>query len=108
LPFIGIWSNVGFAVHAGIVDGPALCRMFNRAVRGHPLPRFLSSDHDPLYRYHRWQANLRIRKITAVKTIPYVPLSYPFIERLIGSIRREYLDGRVMINSPRTGSNVQP
>ncbi len=27
-----------------------------------------------------------------VKTVPYVPLSHPFVERLIGTIRREYLD----------------
>src|SRR5262249_9384738 len=27
-----------------------------------------------------------------IKTVPYVPLSHPFIERLIGTIRRECLD----------------
>ena len=27
-----------------------------------------------------------------VKTVPYVPLSHPFVERLIGTIRREFLD----------------
>jgi putative transposase len=26
------------------------------------------------------------------KTVAYVPLSHPFVERLIGTIRREYLD----------------
>jgi transposase InsO family protein len=26
---------LGFGVHAGTVDGVALCRMFNRALRGH-------------------------------------------------------------------------
>jgi transposase InsO family protein len=72
---------IGFTIHVGIVDGPALCRMSNRAVHDHPTPRFISSDHDPLYRYHRWRANLRIREITEVKTIPYVPLSHPFVER---------------------------
>jgi putative transposase len=24
--------------------------------------------------------------------VPYVPLSHPFVERLIGTVRREYLD----------------
>jgi transposase InsO family protein len=72
---------IGFTIHVGIVDGPALCRMFNRAVRGQSLPRFLSSDHDPLYQFRRWRANLRIREITEVKTIPYVPRSHPFVER---------------------------
>jgi transposase InsO family protein len=83
---------IGFCVHSGIVDGVALCRMFNRAIRGHSLPKYLSSDHDPLYRFHQWQANLRVLEITEIKTVPRVPLSHPFVERLIGTIRREYLD----------------
>src|SRR5439155_13794699 len=51
---------VGFAVHRGFVDGMALCLMFNRAIRTKTLPKYLSSDHDPLYRFHQWQANLRV------------------------------------------------
>jgi putative transposase len=47
---------------------------------------------DPLYRYHQWQANLRVLEVSEIKTVPYVPLSHPFVERLIGSIRREFLD----------------
>ena len=27
-----------------------------------------------------------------IKTVPYVPLSHPFVERLVGTVRREYLD----------------
>jgi len=84
---------IGFGVHAGTVDGGALCRMFNRAIRGQRgLPKYLSSDHDPLYKFHQWQANLRILEVAEIKTVPYVPLSHPFVERLIGTIRREYLD----------------
>jgi putative transposase len=84
---------IGFGVHAGKVDGAALRRMFNRATREHRwLPKYLSSDNDPLYRFHQWQANLRILEVTEIKSIPYVPLSHPFVERLIGTIRREYLD----------------
>ena len=52
----------------------------------------LSSDNDPLYRFHQWQANLRVLEVTKIKCIPYVPLSRPFAERLIGTLRREYLD----------------
>jgi len=83
---------VGFAVERGVVDGVALCRMFNRAIQTHRLPKYLSSDHDPLYRFQQWQANLRILEIQEIKTVPYVPMSHPFVERLIGTIRREYLD----------------
>ena len=83
---------VGFAVHRGVVDGMALCLMFNRAIDTQTLPKYLSSDHDPLYRFHQWQANLRVLDVKEIKTVPYVPLSHPFVERLIGTIRREYLD----------------
>jgi hypothetical protein len=57
---------IGLAVHAGNVDGPALCRM--------------------------WKANLRVLDIEEIKSVPHVPMSHPFVERLIGSIRRELLD----------------
>ena len=67
-------------------------RMFQQAIRGQSLPKYLSTDNDPLYRFHQWQANLRVLEVTEIKTVPYVPLSHPFIERLIGSIRRECLD----------------
>jgi len=70
----------------------SLCRMFGRAIHGHILPKYLSSDHDPLYQFHQWEANLRILQIAEIKTVPHVPLSHPFVERLIGTIRREYLD----------------
>jgi len=33
---------IGFGVHRGIVDGPALSRMFRRAIRGAALPKYLS------------------------------------------------------------------
>ena len=84
---------IGFGVQVGAVDGVALCRMFNRAIRWQRgMPKYLSSDHDPLYRFEHWQANLRILEVTEIKTVPYVPLSHPFVERLIGTVRRECLD----------------
>src|SRR5215472_7759941 len=63
-----------------------------RAIRGQRLPKYLSSDHDPLYRFHQWQANLRVLEVKEIKTVSYVPVSHPFVERLIGTVRREYLD----------------
>ena len=83
---------VGFGAHRGVVDGVGLCRMFNRATRGQTPPTYVSSDHDPLYRFHQWQRNLRILDVQEIKTVPYAPLSHPFVERLIGTIRRECLD----------------
>jgi transposase InsO family protein len=54
--------------------------------------KHLSTDHDPLFRFHRWLANLRVLEIEEIKSVPYVPVSHPFVERLIGTIRREHLD----------------
>ncbi len=83
---------IGFGTHAGTVDGAALCRMFYQAIRNQSVPKYLSSDHDPLFRFHQWQANLRVLEVKEIKTVPYAPLSHPFVERLIGTIRRELLD----------------
>jgi len=83
---------IGFAVDNGTPDGPTVCRMFGRIVSRSAPPTYLSSDNDPLFEFHRWKANLRILEVEEFKTVPYVPLSHPFVERLIGTIRREYLD----------------
>jgi hypothetical protein len=63
--------------------------MFNAAATGQCKPKYLSTDHDPLFRFHRWLANLRVMEI---KSVPFGPVSHPFVERLIETIRREYLD----------------
>jgi putative transposase len=83
---------IGFAVYAGDVDGPSLCRMFNEATSRQGVPERISTDNDPLFQYHRWKANLRILEIEEIKSLPHVPMSHPFVERLIGSVRRELLD----------------
>ena len=83
---------IGFAVDKGNITGVGLCCLFNKIISKKALPRYLSTDNDPLFTFHRWQANLRILEIEEIKSIPYTPTSHPFIERLIGSVRRELLD----------------
>jgi len=90
---------IGFGVHAGDVDGMALCRMFKTAISTKGVPKYLNSDNDPLFQYHQWQANLRILSVDEIKTVPYTPLSHPFIERVIGTIRREFLDHTLFWNA---------
>ena len=41
--------------------------------------------------------------MTEIKTVPYVPLSHPFVERLIGTLRREYLDRIPILDDPGSG-----
>jgi hypothetical protein len=36
--------------------------------------------------------NLRVLDIEEIESVPHVPMSHPFVERLIGSVRRELLD----------------
>jgi hypothetical protein len=64
---------VGFGVESGDIDGVSACRMFNRASSGQSLPKHVSTDHDPLFRFHRWLANLRVLAIEEVKSVPYAP-----------------------------------
>ena len=45
-----------------------------------------------IYQYHLWRANLRVLEIEEIKSLPHILMSHPFVERLIGSIRREPLD----------------
>jgi len=72
---------IGFSVQCGAVTGADVCRMFNAAIYGHGAPRHLSTDHDPVFEAYRWAA-----------TVSQVPLSHPFVERMIGTVRREFLD----------------
>ena len=90
---------VGVSVHLGQVNSANLCRMFNAAIHDQATPRHLSTDHDPLFEAHRWTANLRILEIDEIKTVPHVPLSHPFVERLIGTMRREFLDHLLFWNT---------
>jgi putative transposase len=90
---------IGFAVWPGDVDGIALCEMFNRAILRMGVPRALSSDNDPLFEYRRWKANLRVLGVEEIKAVAYVPLSHPFVERVIGTTRREFLDQTIFWNA---------
>ncbi len=83
---------IGFSARAGNINGVDVCCMFNEIISGKKPPKYLSSDHDPLFRFHQWRANCRILEIEEIKSIPYTPTSHPYVERIIGSVRREHLD----------------
>jgi hypothetical protein len=51
--------------------------MFNRTIVGEGVPRRLSLDHDPLFTFHRWQANLRVLGVERSR-----PFSLPVSPRL--------------------------
>jgi putative transposase len=43
--------------------------------------------------------DLRILEIDDITTVPNVPLSHPFVERVIGTMRREFLDQALFWNA---------
>ena len=90
---------IGFATHKGSVAGVDLCCMFNKILSKKLLPNYISSDNDPLFLFYRWKANLRILDIEEIKSVVYVPTSHPFVERLIGTVRRELLDRTIYWNA---------
>jgi putative transposase len=89
---------IGFGVAPADLEGPDICRMFNRAIAKQTPPKYLSSDNDRLFRFHRWLANLRILEIDEIKSIPCMPRSHAFVERLIGTVQREFLDRTLFWN----------
>ena len=64
-----LWTRrlIGFGVDCADIDGVSVCRMFNHAIAGHALPKHVSTDHDPLFRFHRWLANLRVLEVEQIK-----------------------------------------
>ena len=91
---------IGFsALETNSLNGANVCMMFNKIMRNISPPKRISSDHDPLFYYFQWKANLRIYGIKEIKTIPFTPISHPFIERVIGTTRREYLDHTLFANA---------
>lgn len=109
LPVVDVYLRriIGFGLQPTAVDHTSLCRMFNQATAGQGLPRRSSFDHDRLFEFHRWQANLRILEIEAVCSVPYAPQSHPFVERLIGTLRREFLDRLFFWNRRDLSRNLE-
>ncbi len=89
---------IGFALYAGDPHGIAVCCMFNDIIARKTLPKYISSDNDPLFEYHRWQANLSIIDVEEIKSVPGHPTSHPFVERVIGTCRKEVLDRTLFWN----------
>jgi hypothetical protein len=82
---------VGFGVQSGIVDGMALCRMFNRATRGQIPPTYVSSDHEHAIGSINGNGISDPRRASN-QDGPVRDAVASLVERLIGTIRRECLD----------------
>ena len=96
LAVIDVYSRkiVGYSVFAGnTVSGQNLCYMFNSILaKSRVVPKRISRDRDPLYKFEQWVRNMGILGIDQVYGPPYCPTANPFVERVIGTTRREFLD----------------
>jgi len=90
---------IGFVVHKGNINDISLCCMFNRIISNQRLPKRISTDNDPVFKFRQWEANLRILEIEKIKSVPYTPISHPFVERLIRTIREELLNHVLVWNA---------
>jgi putative transposase len=87
-------------VHVNVTDAPTAQWTAQEIVEAFPwdtAPRYLLRDRDGLYGgvFSRRVHSLRIRE---VKTAPRSPWQNPYVERLIGTLRRECLDHMVVFN----------
>jgi putative transposase len=84
---------IGYSIQAKACTGQSVCRMFNEILSTSAYtPKRVVCDNDPLFRYHQWQANFRLSEIEEIKSIPEIPWSNPYVERVIGTTRRECID----------------
>lgn len=81
----------GFAVKAGSLSGIDIALMFCE-ITGKTIPKYLSTDNDPLFNSSMWQFVIGGLEIETLKSEPGRPWTHPFVERLIGSCRREFTD----------------
>jgi len=80
--------------------------MFHYAATAQPSPKYLSTVHAPLVRFHLWPANPRVIEIDEVKSVPTAPDVFSFIKRLIGAWRRENLDRTFLWNAGHSKPNL--
>src|SRR5262245_12969890 len=86
-------------VHFNVTEHPTAVWTAQQIIEAFPedtAPRFLLRDRDQIYgeEFRRRVAGMRIEE---VMTAPHSPWQSPYVERLIGSIRRECLDHVIVL-----------
>jgi putative transposase len=87
-------------LHLNVTQHPTagwLSRQITEAFPWDTAPRYLLRDRDTSYG-ERFQERARVMGITEVITAPRSPWQNAYVERVIGSIRRECLDHVLVIN----------
>jgi putative transposase len=87
-------------VHINVTDAPTAQWTANQLVEAFPwetAPRYLLRDRDAVYGVV-FSSRAQAMGIHEVKTAPRSPWQNPYVERLIGTLRRECLDHVVVLN----------
>lgn len=87
-------------VHFNVTPHPTAEWTAQQIVESFPFdsaPKYLLRDRDRIYGYE-FQKQVEVIGITEVLTAPRSPWQNPYVERVIGSIRRECLDHVIVLN----------
>jgi putative transposase len=88
-------------LHLNVTDHPTAVWTARQLIEAFPnesAPRFLLRDRDPIYG-DEFTRRVERMGIDQVLTAPSAPWQNPFVERVIGSIRRECLDHVLILNA---------
>ena len=88
-------------VHVNVTDTPTAQWTAQQLVEAFPwdtAPRYLLRDRDAVYGVV-FSSRVQALGILEVKTTPRSPWQNPYVERLIGTLRRECLDHMVVLNA---------
>ena len=89
-------------VHINVTDTPTAQWTAQQLVEAFPwetAPRYFLRDRDAVYGV-AFSSRVQTMGIHEVKTAPRSPWQNPYVERLIGTLRRECLDHVVVLNEP--------
>jgi hypothetical protein len=102
---------VGFGVAAANLDGRDVCRNVQERYHATENAEVSFLGLRSAVSFSAPVGDLRILEVDEIKSIPCIPRSHAFIERLIGTIRREYLDQtcfgtKAILNGSSTATKV--
>jgi len=98
--FVIIWHKSRKVVYFNVTDHPTARWTAQQIVEACPFdtsPKYLLRDRDSIYGEY-FQSRIKNMGIHQVKSAPRSPWHNPYVERLIGSIRRDCLDYMIVLN----------
>jgi putative transposase len=98
--FVVFWHENREIVHFNVTQNPTAEWAAQQVIEACPwdtAPKYLLRDNDGIYGTY-FKNRLKHMEIDEVKTAPRSPFQNPYVERIIGSIRRDCLDHLIILN----------